>query len=324
MYNISKKDKEILYHLDINSRRPLRKIAKDVNIPENTLRYKIKKLEKNSIIKYYYSVINSYNLGFIVIKFYTRYKNINSDIKSEVVEFFSKMTNTWLVSSTEGEFDLAVIFWIKNISDFYPIWRNIFSRYAKYFTEPKFYFQCEALSFRPTYLINEKKRSEKEKYDLSRKDKHIIIDSIDAKILRHLAEDARIPITKLAKNLEVSSSMIINRINKLMKNNIIQSYRTEIDTLAIGFLHIKTDVFLNDLKDINILINHFKRCPFVLCIMKSIGYPHLEIEFNVKSVSHFHQLMLDFIDKNPHKIKNYKYIQVLNRHKLCWIPKIKF
>jgi DNA-binding Lrp family transcriptional regulator len=324
MNNISKKDKEILYHLDINSRKPLRKIAKELSLPENTLRYKIKKLEKNQIIKYYYTVINSYNLGFNVIKFYTKYKNICSSIKIEIINFFTDMKNTWVVSSTEGEFDLAVIFWIENITNFYPIWKNIFSRYSKYFINPKFYFQCEALSFRPTYLINKEKRTENEKVDISRKNSNVTIDTIDVKILRHLAIDARIPTIKLAKNLNLSTSIISNRINKLKKNEIIQSYRIEIDTSAFGFLHIKTDIFLNDLKDITLLINYFKRCPFVICIMKSIGYPHLEIEFNVKSISQFHQLMLDFIDKNPCKIKNYNYIHVLNRHKMCWIPEIIF
>ena len=110
MYNISKKDKEILYYLDINSRKSIRKVASDVNLPENTLRHRIKRLEENGIIKQYYTMINSYRLGFNVIKFYTKYKYINSLLKNKIVDFFSNMKNTWVVSSAEGEFDLIVIF----------------------------------------------------------------------------------------------------------------------------------------------------------------------------------------------------------------------
>ena len=47
---ISEKDKEILYKLDNNSRIPLRQLAKNVNLPENTLRYRIEQYE-GKIIK---------------------------------------------------------------------------------------------------------------------------------------------------------------------------------------------------------------------------------------------------------------------------------
>ena len=323
MQDISKKDKEILYFLDINARKPLRKLAHELNLPENTLRYRIKKLEEKGIIKSYYTMINSYNLGFKVIKFCTKYININSWLQHEIVDFFSNMKNTWVVSSTEGEFDLVAIFWIKDITSFYSIWQEILKNYSQNFTKSKTFFQCEALSFRPTYLIDHKKRSQHEKYDISRQDNKVLVDATNIKILQYLASDARISTVTMSKQLKISSSVIINRIKKLEKMNIIQSYRIEINTSAFGFVHIKADVFLNNFSYISKLITHFKECPYVICIMISIGYSHIEIEFIVKSVTQFHHIMLDFMDKNPNIIKNYDYFQIPIVHKLRWIPEIK-
>lgn len=320
MYNISKKDKEILYYLDINSRKSIRKVARDVHLPENTLRHRIKRLEENGIIKQYYTMINSYRLGFNVIKFYTKYKYINSSLKNKIVDFFSNMKNTWVVSSAEGEFDLIVIFWVKNIIDFHPIWTTILNDYSNNFTNTKIFFQCEAISFRPTFLIDNKERSNLEKYDISRQDNHAIIDNTNIKILNYLASNARISMTNLTKRLKLSSSVISKRIKILEKMNIIQSYRIEINSSAFGFIHIKVDVFLNNPIRISTLITYFKKCPYVICIMKSIGYSHIELEFNVTSIAQFHQIMLDFMDKNPNLIRNYVYHQVLERHKLKWFP----
>jgi DNA-binding Lrp family transcriptional regulator len=323
MLNIGKKDREILYHLDLDVRKPIRKIAREVNLPENTLRYRIKKLEDKQIIKRYYTAINSYNLGFKVIKFYTNYVNINSIKQNEIINFFSNLSNTWVVSSKEGEFDLGVIFWIKNINTFYPIWKKIFSSYANYLTDSQLFFQCEALSFHPTYLINTQTRSENELFDYTLEEKEITIDSIDVKILNYLASEAKIPLSKLSQYLNLTGSSIINRMNRLKKNNIIQSYRIEIDVAQFGFLHVKTDVFLNNLQNIKQAIAYFRHCPYVICIMKSFGYSHIEIEFHVKNLTHFHQIMMDFMDRNPNIIKNYKFFQTSKTHKLRWIPEMK-
>ena len=323
MLNIGKKDREILYHLDLDVRKPIRKIAREVNLPENTLRYRIKKLEDKQIIKRYYTAINSYNLGFKVIKFYTKYVNINSKKQNEIITFFSNLPNTWVVSSKEGEFDLGVIFWIKNINTFYPIWKKIFSSYANYLTDSQLFFQCEALSFRPTYLINTQTRSENELFDYTREEKEITIDPIDVKILNYLASEAKIPLSKLSQYLDLTGSSIINRMNRLKKNNIIQSYRIEIDVAQFGFLHVKTDVFLNNLHNITQAISYFRNCPYVVCIMKSFGYSHIEIEFHVKNLTHFHQIMMDFMDQNPNIIKSYKFFQTSKTHKLRWIPEMK-
>jgi len=323
MKDISEKDKEILYQLDLNSRKPLKSIAKKVNLPENTLRYRIKKLEESNIITRYYTVINSYNLGYNVIKFYAKYININSTIKKEIIEFFTHMPTTWVVGSTEGKFDIGVIFWMKNINDFYPIWKEIFCKYPNNFIDTILFFQCEALSLRPTYLINTTKRSENEYYDITRQNRMVTIDAIDSRILEVLACDAKIPTVQLAKKLKISTGLVNNRIKKLKKNGIIQSYRIEINASKIGYINIKADIFLTNLNEIPKVISYFKQCPHVLCIMKSVGYSHIEIEFNVKTVTQFHQIMTEFIDQHPNLINKYNYFQTEISHKLSWIPAMK-
>ena len=322
MHDFTEKDKEILYNLDTNSRKSIRRIAKEVNIPENSLRYRIKRLEDKHVIIRYYTSINSYNFGFNVIKFYTKYININSAKKRQIIDYFSKMPNTWVVSTLEGEFDLGIIFWVHNINSFYPIWNKIFVHHGEYLTNSKLFFQYEALSFRPTYLITNKIRPENEKYDITRQEKQLEISKNDMKILQSFSSNAKTSIIKLSREMNLTSSTISNRIKNLKKNGVIQSYRIDIDVSKLGLYHIKADVFLNNLKDISKVIKSFKKCPYVVCIMKSIGHSDVEIEFHVKNIAHFHQLMMKFMDKNPKTIKNYTFFQGRISHKLRWIPQI--
>lgn len=316
---ISEKDKEILYQLDNNSRIPLRQLAKNVNLPENTLRYRIEQFERE-IIKNYYTRINSYNLGFNSVKFYTKLKKVNSQIKKEMIKYFCKHKDTWVVTDIEGEFDLVAIFWIRNIYEFYISWQQILYKFSKYLLNPTFYFNIEAISFRPTYLVNIDKRPDNEPFELTKTSSIIKIDNIENNILQLLSSNARLSTVKIASKLNLTSNIVNDRIKKLMKNDVIQSYNINFDISKLGYMEVKVDIFLTEYKYRNKVISYIKTCPYLVCIMRSIGCSHIELEFNVKSFQHFRDIILDLIDNNPNAINNYTYHYILKRHKLRWLP----
>jgi DNA-binding Lrp family transcriptional regulator len=316
---ISEKDKEILYQLDNNSRIPFRQLAKNVNLPENTLRYRIEQFEEKIIINYY-TRINSYNLGFNSVKFYTKLKKVNSQIKKEMIRYFCMHKDTWVVSDVEGEFDLVAIFWFRNINEFFLSWQQILYKFSKYLLNPTLYFQIEAISFRPTFLINIDKRPDNEPFEITKTSSIIKIDNIENNILQILASSARLQTVKIASKLNLTSNIVNNRIKKLMKNDVIQSYNLNFDISKLGYMEVKVDIFLTEYKFQNKIISYIKTCPNLVCIMRSIGRPHIELEFNVKSFQHFHDIITNLIDNNSNAINNYTYFYVLKKHKLRWMP----
>jgi len=60
MENLDLKDRKILYYLDINSRQSNSDIAKKVGLSKEVVNYRIKRLEKEGIIKGYYTVLDFY------------------------------------------------------------------------------------------------------------------------------------------------------------------------------------------------------------------------------------------------------------------------
>jgi len=72
MENLDLKDRKILYYLDINSRQSNSDIAKKVGLSKEVVNYRIKRLEKEGIIKGYYTVLDFYKLGYISVRVYLK------------------------------------------------------------------------------------------------------------------------------------------------------------------------------------------------------------------------------------------------------------
>ena len=60
--------------------------------------------------------------------------------------------------------------------------------------------------------------------------------------------------------------------------------------------------------------------PYLLLLTKSAGHSDLELDFIVRDVSQFHDIMKDINQKFPNAIKNYDYFYESNIHKVEYIP----
>ncbi|MGV8151592.1 MAG: Lrp/AsnC family transcriptional regulator [Candidatus Nanoarchaeia archaeon] len=69
------------------------------------------------------------------------------------------------------------------------------------------------------------------------------LDLIDKKILYYLELDSRQTISKLAKELKISRSVALYRINRLKEKGIIKSYIAEINSPKIGYILFR--IYLN-------------------------------------------------------------------------------
>jgi Lrp/AsnC family transcriptional regulator for asnA, asnC and gidA len=192
--------------------------------------------------------------------------------------------------------------------------------FGKYFLNPTFLFQIQATSFRPSYLIEKNIRPENEKHEITGRGPIVSIDDLDYTLLQIIASQARIPLMEIVKKMKVSSNVIRYRMKKLEKLDVIQAYRTNIDITKLGYRTIKADLFLNNYGDRNRIIEYVRNNPYIVCIMLSFGYSHLELEFNVENMTHFYKIMQDLIDAFPNSINSYQYFGIMESHKLCYFP----
>lgn len=74
----------------------------------------------------------------------------------------------------------------------------------------------------------------------------IKLDAIDTRILDELTVDARIPLSRLAKKLKVSNTLVHQRIRKLKESGIFQKATIQLDTWKLGY---KTSAFTQIMLD---------------------------------------------------------------------------
>ena len=315
------KDRKILYQLDINSRQSLSQIGKKVGLHKNSVDYRIKRLEKLGIIKGYYTVIDSFKLGYEVLKFYINYQYTDNKIEKEIIDYFVKCKYAWAVHSVDGWFDLDVILWIRNRNKFYNFWEEALNRYGDYFQNQVLSFYIRLNTFPLSHLINEDFNLNHADFQIiTGSEKNIEFDKIDYKILKFIAPNARISITDLAERLNVSMPLIRKRLRKLSQQKIIQGYRTNIDVNKLGYGFYKIDIYLRKYNQRKNIIKYVKKNPHLIGIDETVGYSHLELEFNLLNLTHLHNIMQDIIDKFPNVIRNYKHFRVTNIYKMVYFP----
>jgi len=319
MYKIDLKDKKILYQLDINSRQSLTQIGKKVGLPKNVVLYRIKKLEKEGIIKNFHTVINAHKLGYTILRFYFKYQYITPRIKEEIIDYFIKSNYTTIVHTIEGRYDLAIYIFIENITEFYSFWQKTLSLYRDYFTEQvlSFYIEEDLYDFASVFFEKKTKRKVKKVFGGK---KPVKVDNIDKKIIRIIGPNARISANEIAKEIGISAVTVSNRIKRLKEKGIIQWFKTNIDFAKLGYRWYKVDIVLRNHKKIKQIINYISENPKFVCLDKTIGYVDLELEFLFKNINELHQTMEDLSKKFPDTIRNYNFVYVVETHKYRYLP----
>jgi len=321
MIDIDKKDRKILYQLDLDSRQTVTQIGRKVNLKKDVVSYRIKKLIKKGIIQNFYTVIDSSKLGYTSFRIYLIFQRTNPKIEKEIINFFIKNKNTWLVCSLKGIYDHDVIVWIKEINDFYSFWRKTIQKYHKYFQNQIVSIYNQSLTYRNSFLLkDEYDKADRVKYEIVGGGKKVKIDDLDFGILKILAPNTRISTVKIADILNSTSITIKNRIKKLIKLDIIQGFRVNIDYSKLGYYFYKAEIQLEDYTKREEIINYITKNSHLTMIDESVGVADLELDFIVENINIFYNIMDNLIKNFPGVIKNYKYFFVSKIHKLLYLP----
>src|SRR3989344_5567478 len=114
-------DQKILYELDLNSSQSFLDLAKKLEIPNETVAFRIKRLLKNGYIKNFITTINTSNMGSFYYKFFFKFERTTPEIDEQIFEYLSSCHGIAYLAKLEGRFDctfLVLAQGIKNLNDF--------------------------------------------------------------------------------------------------------------------------------------------------------------------------------------------------------------
>jgi Lrp/AsnC family transcriptional regulator for asnA, asnC and gidA len=112
---IDELDLKIISHLQENGRIPVAELAKRLNQPENTVRYRIERLLKNGVIRRFTALVDPRALGLNVsaaVMFKVDPKKLD-----QLLEKLTSMKDVTNVYQLSGEWDLIAVVFAKDIQD---------------------------------------------------------------------------------------------------------------------------------------------------------------------------------------------------------------
>ena len=318
---IDLKDKKILFELDFNCRQSNTQIGKKVGLSRKVVEYRIKKMEEDGMITGYWSIIDSFRLGYNVYRYYIIFQNANRDIKKEIIHFLIKYKNIWTVYSAIGSYDLGIVIWVNDVHEFYNFWQKFNDTYGDYILDKYFSIYLQSESYSKTCLIpNNYDNKDREKFTTVGPGSKIIIDYLDYRLLCNLSTNAKKPIIDIAKEINCSSQSINYRIKNLINKRIIKQFRVSINNSLLNMQDYIIAIWLRKLAKRKEILKYFRYNPYVTYINTSAGYADFQIEMVVKNLEFLNNIMEELLDKYPEVIHKYDYLTVKNQHIINCLP----
>jgi len=272
MESLDVKDRKILYHLDLDSRQSFSSIGRKVDLSKNVVASRVKKLQEKGIIKNFFTLIDTSKLGYAYIRIYLVYERVTPEVRAEIIDYFVKNEYSWVVCSLSGKYDFASVIWIKDINDFFYFWKHTLEKYRNYIREQLFSI-FQHTFYRYSFLMADI-------YDTIDRSwsrtigggGHVEIDDKDFQILTLLAPNARIPTKDIAKQLNISTITVKNRIKRLTELKVIQGYKVDLDFLKIGYYYFKAGINLFNYHKRKKLLCYLIENPNLIMIDESAGF----------------------------------------------------
>ena len=322
MLNFDKKDKKILYELDKNSRQPLSKIAKKVGLSRESVLYRLKKYEKEQIIKSYLTVIDIAKLGFTHHKICVKLHNITQKQEEALIQDLVKNPFISWVSSCDGKYSLLYAIKTKSIVELDKILKEINNKYWRFIKEQDVSTLIEGHHFYREYLIEKRGTTERE-IIWGGEPKKLNLDKKSITILDELAKNARTSAVDIAKKLKSSPDMVIKRIKQLEKSGVLTHYMIWPDVNKLKGNYYKaliTLVNLNPVKEKQ-LAEFCLDNPNIVYFVKILAPWQFEMDIEIDSVKEFRELMREFLNQFSDIISDYSALNIYQEHKFRFFEK---
>lgn len=319
LVKLDKKDRQILFELDMNARMPLSRLAKKVSLSPQTAKYRIERLEKKGVIARYITLFDVSRFGFLYYRLYIRFENVGIEDEDEIIDFFMKHPNVVWFVSTAGRWDLEVLFIAKNFIHFNKILRSIYDRFPGKLQNNITSVSIANYHHPRNYLIGEKSGLQ---VSYGGEPNIVKIDKTDERIIEILNQNARLSSAGIGAMLDLSYKTIMARIGNLEKKGVIQAYRTRIDFSKYGYGYYKAMINLRRFteEDEKAMLEFCRRNQNITYFITCVWPWNVEVEVEAESEAVFLDILRSFRKVFGNIIIDYEILTISKEHKLNYFP----
>ncbi len=123
------------------------------------------------------------------------------------------------------------------------------------------------------------------------------LDQYDIDILKHLETDGKKPFSQIAEELNISNTMVHQRVTKLRKDGILTRHSIVIDEKKLGYeWGAFSGVIISETRKSEDIIEDLKKVPEVTECYHISGSYTLFIRIVAKSSAHMREILYDKIE----------------------------
>jgi len=287
---MDEKDKAILFELQQDCRQPLANIAKAVKLPQQTVSYRIKKMEKDKIIKKYTINVNYPKLGYSRHSIYLDLRSVDAHEVDKYLKHIADIREVSCCYMLHGlsQWKVYVSVWTKTIERYDEIQTKVITKFKKYL---KNYLSFQSVKSWTYFgrILNTKKKA---KVDIKQSPENIVLDDMEWKLLDKLRQNANASVVELAKDLKTTANTIVRKIKNLRDLGVIERFYTIVDINKLG---LREYTFISRIdpshsKELERFIEFAKSDPRFPIIIKAVGYVNLYYAFYVKDSHELHEI----------------------------------
>ena len=116
---LDKKDKKILTLLNTDARLSIAQISRKTGIQRDSVLYRIKKMQKQKVIRYFHTLLNPAVLGYPIYSFVNlTLNNLTEDKEKDLISYLKAHHNVVYLAKTTGKWDVTLCISAKNLQHF--------------------------------------------------------------------------------------------------------------------------------------------------------------------------------------------------------------
>jgi len=298
----------------LNSRKSFAEIGKKLRLSPEVVFHRIKKLQENGIIKYFYTLINPIKFGKSIYKLYIKLQDVTDETWEGIKQYLVSHRQVFWVVRCEGAWDVITAVWVTTPYEFYTFYIDFSTKFNEYILEKGITNQIEVPFYSRGYLIG------KEGTVKCTWGGPVItaeIDDLDFRLLQILTTNARVPSTEMAKKLNTTPRVVSYRIKELINKKVIGAFSILPNRDRLGLDYYKIIFYLKNLtkQRENAFIDYCRRQGNVLYYIKTLGPWELELELEVKDHKHLNQIMNSIRKEFSDIIRNYENVLITEEYK---------
>jgi Lrp/AsnC family leucine-responsive transcriptional regulator len=308
-------DRRILTELDINCRISATQLAKKVRKSREAVKYRIRQLEEKGIITGYLTSINPNKFGFYMFKVYLQLENIPQE-RQKFYEFLRTRKNIYWYGISDGAFDCIFAILSRGITEYYEEINAICAQFRKLIVRKLLGVMVDTAQYNKKYFIE---NAPQKSVVFAGNVVHNKLDGLDFEIIDILANDARIPLTKLAHKAKSTVEIVRRRMRRMEELGIILSYRIDVDINKLGYEFFKAIIYFKSLshKEELALMEWMKQEPHSVYYIRSLAPWEAEFEFVVENYLQFNKIIDEMRQKFPNVIRNCEHVIFMEER---WMP----